>query len=153
MSATLTALLNAALAHGLIDPAAMQVWAVERLLQPPVAPAATKVMPWVAQQGLGTYHPPRLPYPLALHAPALIWGAAAAFDLPALASLLLERYPPHHSLTLVLVPDERIVPLALAELATTVLPAASALALIVPALALEDDRRGIDRLRWVITRL
>ncbi|OAN48274.1 nucleoside triphosphate pyrophosphohydrolase [Chloroflexus islandicus] len=153
MSATLTALLNAALARGLIDPAAMQVWAVARLLQPPVAPAATKVAPWVEQQGLGSYHPPRVPYPLAPHAPALLWGEAAAFDLPALASLLLERYPPHHPLTLVLEPDECIVPLALAELATTVLPPAPALALIVPALAIEDDRRGLDRLRWVITRL
>ncbi|WP_298401271.1 nucleoside triphosphate pyrophosphohydrolase [uncultured Chloroflexus sp.] len=153
MSATLTALLNAALAHGLIDPAAMQVWAVEQLLQPIAAPMATTVVPWVEQQGIGVYQPPRLPYPLATHVSALIWGKVAAFDLPALATLLAERYPPHHSLTLMLVPDERVVPLALAELATTVLPAASALALIVPALALEDDRRGIDRLRWVITRL
>lgn len=153
MSAALTALLNAALARGLIAPAAMQVWAVERLLQPPVAPVATKVAPWVEQQGVGSYHPPRVPYPLAPHALALLWGEAAAFDLPALASLLLERYPPHHPLTLVLEPDERVVPLVLAELATTVLPPASALALIVPALAIEDDRRGLDRLRWVITRL
>ncbi|MCX7860425.1 MAG: nucleoside triphosphate pyrophosphohydrolase [Chloroflexus sp.] len=153
MNATLTSLLGAALARGLIDPSAMQVWAVDRLLQPPAVPATTKVQPWIEQQALGVYQPPRLPYPLATHMPALIWGETEAFDLPALATVLAERYPLHHPLTLLALPGEATHTLSLADLAATDLPAASALALIVPPLALADDRRAIDRLRWVVTRL
>ncbi len=152
MSAVLTALLNFALDRGLLDPAAMQVWAIDRLMQAPTVPPDPQVLPWVEQHGLGRYQPPRLPYPLATHLPAFIWGEAAV-DWSALSALLSVRYPPHHPLTLITFPTETIQTLLIPDLAAIRLPPATTFALIIPALALADDRCGLDRLRWVISRL
>ncbi|MGB9737329.1 MAG: nucleoside triphosphate pyrophosphohydrolase [Chloroflexus aggregans] len=153
MSTTLHTVLNLAVSQGLIDPAALQVWSVEWLLQPPPRPTATKVLPWVEQQGLGSYQPVHLPYPLATHIPALIWGEPATRNLTALATLLAERYPTNHRLVVLTAPEGNTIPLTVAELATAVLPPTEAFGMVVPALSLAEDRRSIDRLRWVIGRL
>ncbi|WP_298816406.1 nucleoside triphosphate pyrophosphohydrolase [Chloroflexus sp.] len=153
MSATLNNLLNFALARDLIDLSEIQIWKVDRFLQPPVMSSDARVLPWVEQQGLGQYQPPRLPYPLVTQTPALIWGEAATVDWSALSALLAGRYPLQHPLTLIALPAETVQSLTLADLATVNLSATTSFALLMPALALPDDRHNIDRLRWVISRL
>ncbi len=153
MNAVPLPLLNLAFTRHLVDPASLHMCAVARLLQSGSNPSPLNVLPWVEQQGLGVYQPQPLPYPLATQQTAMIWGEAEDFDLPALAALLAERYPPHHTLTLLVWPDETIAHVSLAELAAIALTPATQAAVIVPALPLPDDRRSIDRLHWVVQRL
>ncbi|RMD73174.1 MAG: nucleoside triphosphate pyrophosphohydrolase, partial [Chloroflexi bacterium] len=153
MSTTFHIVLHLAVNQGLIDPAALQVWSVDRLFQPPPRPTATKVLPWVEQQGLGSYQAVRLPYPLVTHIPALIWGEPATLNLTALATLLAERYPANHRLFVLTAPEGSTIPLTVAELATAILPPDEVIGIVVPALSLADDKRNLDRLRWVIGRL
>jgi tetrapyrrole methylase family protein/MazG family protein len=152
-SVSFQAIFQVVIEHGLIDPTAVQVFAIEQVLQTvPVVPA-NRVLPWVEQQGLGSYQPPRLPFPLATHTTAFIWGSVAAFNGAALATLLGERYPLYHPLTIISLPTKTIHTCLLSELAVAPLPDGVMVGVIVPALSLTDDRRGFDRLRWVIIRL
>ena len=152
-SVSFQAIFQVVIEHGLIDPTAVQVFAIEQVLQTvPVVPA-NRVLPWVEQQGLGNYQPPRFPFPLATHTTAFIWGSVAAFNGAALATLLGERYPLYHPLTIITLPANTIHTCPLSELAVAPLPDGVMVGVIVPALSLTDDRRGFDRLRWVITRL
>jgi tetrapyrrole methylase family protein/MazG family protein len=152
-SVSFQAIFQVVIEHGLIDPTAVQVFAIEQVLQTvPVVPA-NRVLPWVEQQGLGSYQPPRLPFPLATHTTAFIWGSVAAFNGAALATLLGERYPLYHPLTIITLPAKTIHTCPLSELAVAPLPDGVMVGVIVPALSLTDDRRGFDRLRWVIIRL
>ena len=152
-SVSFQAIFQVVIEHGLIDPTAVQVFAIEQVLQTvPVVPA-NRVLPWVEQQGLGNYQPPRFPFPLATHTTAFIWGSVAAFNGAALATLLGERYPLYHPLTIITLPANTIHTCPLSELAVAPLPDGVMVGVIVPALSLTDDRRGFDRLRWVIIRL
>jgi tetrapyrrole methylase family protein/MazG family protein len=152
-SVSFQAIFQVVIEHGLIDPTAVQVFAIEQVLQTvPVVPA-NRVLPWVEQQGLGNYQPPRFPFPLATHTTAFIWGSVAAFNGAALATLLGERYPLYHPLTIITLPANTIHTCPLSELAVAPLPDSVMVGVIVPALSLTDDRRGFDRLRWVIIRL
>lgn len=152
-SVSFQAIFQVVIEHGLIDPTAVQVFAIEQVLQTvPVAPAS-RVLPWVEQQGLGSYPPPRVPFPLATHTTAFIWGSVAAFNGAALATLLGERYPLYHPLTIISLPTKTIHTCLLSELASAPLPDGVMVGVIVPALSLPHDQRGFDRLRWVITRL
>ncbi len=152
-SVSFQAIFQVVIEHGLIEPTAVQVFAIEQILQTvPVAPAS-RVLPWVEQQGLGSYQPPRVPFPLATHTTAFIWGSRVGFDGAALATLLGERYPLDHPLTIISLPAKTIHTCPLSELAVAPLLDGVMVGVTVPALSLTDDRRGFDRLRWVITRL
>ncbi|WP_322814844.1 nucleoside triphosphate pyrophosphohydrolase [Chloroflexus sp.] len=153
MNNAFSTLLDVAIAHRLIDPASMQVFTIDTVLQSPPSPAAQKVSPWVEEQKLGRYQPPRLPYPLVCHTPALIWGSAVSFDVGLLAAVLGERYPDHHPLTIIAVPGDTVHSCQLRDLPTVSLSDAQMVALVVPALPLADDRRGFERLQWVVSRL
>lgn len=144
-------------------PAGIQLWMAEALLaaaRPPGLPprdAQPRVASYAETQGLGTYLPPAAPFPLLASVPALLAGAPGA-DWPAVARLLLVRYPGAHpvrpaSLDAAGVPlsrDER--PLAhVTEWRAD--PAAALHLWYLPPLPASDDLRSAEGLRWVVARL
>lgn len=128
----------------------------------PSGPLADADRPYSELQGLAPYTPPPLPYPLQPESYALIWGAPAAIDGPALAGLIAQRYPPAHRLGLIaLRTDGEVIgrgtsaPAGLAaDLADPALrERAAAVVVGVPPLPIAADLRGLDGLAWVVARL
>ncbi|MCX7790887.1 MAG: hypothetical protein N2378_09635, partial [Chloroflexaceae bacterium] len=153
-------LLEAALrALNLEAPAGVQLWVVEALLaaaQPaglPPPDAPPRVASYAETQGLGTYAPPAVPFPLLASVPALLAGAPGA-DWPAVARLLLVRYPHAHQVRLAsldaagapLSRDERPLARATGWHADA---AASLHVWYLPPLPASDDLRSAEGLRWL----
>lgn len=157
-------LLEAALrALNLEAPAGIQLWMAEALLaaaQPaglPPPDAPPRVASYAETQGLGTYAPPAAPFPLLAGVPVLLAGPPGA-DWPAVARLLLLRYPGSHPVRLAsldtagatLSRDER--PLV-HVIAWHTAPAAALHVWYLPPLPCSDDLRSAEGLRWVVARL
>jgi len=144
-------------------PAGFQLWVVEALLaaaQPaglPTPDAPSQVAAYAETQGLGSYAPPPVPFPLLPAAPALLAGDPGA-DWPAVARLLLVRYPDAHRVRLARL-DAVGAPLGrdehpLAHLTTWRADLAAPLHVwYLPPLPTADDLRSAEGLRWVVTRL
>jgi tetrapyrrole methylase family protein/MazG family protein len=143
---------------GLDVAAGVQLWEARALLdaaRPAGLPApgeAVSVVSYAETQGLGDYTPPAAPFPLAPAAPALLYGGPGT-DWPALAELLLTRYPATHPLQLATLDaagaatDSTALPLGKLG---GVPPRHAACCMLPP---LPQDLRGLDGLRWVIARL
>jgi len=107
---------------------------------------------WCEMQQIGTYAPPRMPYPLMPTRPALVMLSGESH----LPMTLLQRYPATHAVQLLWLDrqgqPERVWSGTLADLqAEHAMDAATALYL--PPLPISIDRRGLDGLSWVVARL
>ena len=161
-------LLDASLAAFAIEPdegvqliAAAQLLArAAQLAGAPLEVSEAKDQPYSVMQGYGPYRPPLLPYPLQPSGHVLIWGAPVELDLPALAAIFAQRYPPSHPVRLAAI-DECGVAIPIAE---TVISAPNtqhptpntqhqALVLHLPPLPIAANLRGLDGLAWVVARL
>jgi tetrapyrrole methylase family protein/MazG family protein len=124
----------------------------------PTAVSEEKDQPYSVMQGFGAYRPPLLPYPLQPSSHVLVWGTPAEIDLPALAAIFAQRYPPGHAV--------RIVALSAGAVAAPIVETTiSALALqdptpntqhpvlYLPPLLPAANLRGLDGLAWVVARL
>lgn len=144
-------------------PTGMQLWTVEALLAAarpaglPPPDASPRVASYAETQGLGPYAPPAAPFPLLASVPALLVGAPGA-DWPAVARLLLVRYPGAHPARLASL-DATGIPLSrderpLAHVAGWRAHPAAALHLwYLHPLPASDDLRSAEGLRWVVARL
>lgn len=136
-----------------------QVIDAATLLDPPPLVEAASSPAWCEIQQIRAYVPPLLPYPLLPTRPALImlhpepWVTDAS---SALREALLQRYPPTHTVRLV-----RLDPYGqpaqrwdgpLSELHAE-LRSGGTTALYLAPLPASADRRGLDGLAWVVTRL
>jgi tetrapyrrole methylase family protein / MazG family protein len=139
-----------------LDPLERGMQLVDALdLIPEPAPASDEPA-WVETQGLGSYEPALVPFPLLPTRPALLvqlYSRAVASDVKL---SLLERYPAEHPVTLVraagVAGAERVWTRPLHELDhhDDLDHLTSA---YLPPLAPHQDLRGPDGLHWVATRL
>lgn len=104
--------------------------------------------PWVEQQGLGSYTPPLIPFPLVPTRPVLVYQRDDVTLQGAVAGLVT-RYPANYLVQLV--QGETVQEITLTELAD--LPSIESDALVyVPALAVEAALRDADGPNWVVMR-
>ncbi|MFV9503443.1 MAG: nucleoside triphosphate pyrophosphohydrolase [Oscillochloridaceae bacterium umkhey_bin13] len=143
-----------------LDPAAgLQLWAADALLRAvwpqglPDPTIPTDVCSYAETQGLGTYLPPSVPFPLTPTVPALIWWAPEVQPQSALAALLQTRYPPTHQVQVAAFTAPAYIAAPLAALPSQILPPNEAVLLYLPPLAIQADERGAEGLRWVMARL
>jgi len=146
----------------------VQVFAATSLANPPVRASDDKA--WCEVQDIARYTPPLLPYPITPTQPLLIWWDALLYheqeqDTPQqqahiahIQRLLRCTYPPHHSVELVRLDQSGEVAqrwscelhaLEQAVQGDTL----DTLALSVPPLTADANRRSFDGLAWVVMRL
>ncbi len=127
----------------------------------PSGPTATEESAWCEMQGIGTYTPPFVPYPLTPTQTTLIWQWSTATDAPPsqmIQNLLLARYPQDHPLRLAWIDSDWSMHTdsATAEDLPRLLPtlaASTALAIGIPPIDIFTDRRSFAGLTWTTTRL
>lgn len=112
-------------------------------------PTTGTLVPWVEQQGLGSYTPPLVPFPLVATRPALVYGRDDVTLQRAVAGLL-QRYPTSHHVQLI--QGEAVQEITLAQLAELANIESDAL-VYVPALAVEAALRDAEGSNWVVMRL
>lgn len=148
--------------------AGLQVFAASSLTTPPARASDDKA--WCEVQGIASYTPPLLPYPITPTQPLLIWWVASPYQeqeqdtaqqqacIEHIQQLLRCTYPPHHPLELVRLNRAgemvRQCSRLLRNLEPEVLqPGEEHLALLVAPLTPDANRRSFDGLAWVVMRL
>jgi tetrapyrrole methylase family protein/MazG family protein len=122
---------------------------------------------WCELQGVATYVPPIIPYPLNTFQPALIRvgsiaGEQRAAEIAHIQATLLLRYPPAHPLRLLRLEseaqasDEKSLTVSLETLASQHLDEdenTSLAAIFVPPLMPAANRRSFEGLAWIVMHL
>lgn len=139
----------------------LDAWAAEhqRLQEQPEQMAERTPRPWCETQELQPYTYPARSYVLQPTCPALLWhfvSAPAAQQLDRVQAILATHYPPQHKVCLVQLDGqgkpETLTAISIAELARQQPPNEDT-AIYLPALPITEDRRSLNGLHYVATRL